>query len=111
MTIKLLEHTKINNYAINLIDDKLLLYRLIYSLKLVELKTLKIYIKNNLANGFIKPLKLSLIALILFIKKPDISLCSCVNYQSLNNLTIKTKYLLSLIDKFLHLLDYTKQFM
>ena len=50
---KLLEYIKINNYAIKLKKSKQLLFRLIYSLELVELKILKIYIKINLANGFI----------------------------------------------------------
>ena len=51
--MKLLENTKINEYAIKLEEDKQPLFRLIYSLGPVELKTLKIYIKTNLANSFI----------------------------------------------------------
>lgn len=38
---------------IDLKSNKQLLYRPIYSLGLVELETLKIYIKTNLANRFI----------------------------------------------------------
>lgn len=38
---KLLEHIGINDHAINFVDIKKLPYRLIYSLELVELKTLK----------------------------------------------------------------------
>ena len=42
-----------SDYGIKLKDSKQLLYSPIHSLKQVELKTLKIYIKINLANGFI----------------------------------------------------------
>ena len=43
------------------------LYELIYSLNLVELKTLKTYIKTNLANNFIWLLKSPSGVFILFI--------------------------------------------
>ena len=62
------EHTEINDYAIELID----------------------------ANGFIKPSKLPAGAPILFNQKSDKSLWLCI--WSLNNLTIKSQYLLPLID-------------
>lgn len=51
--VVLFDCLNINKYIINLEPSKQLLYRLIYSLNLVELKTFKIYIKTNLANGFI----------------------------------------------------------
>lgn len=50
---KLFKHFGINKYAINLESGEQPLYRLIYSLKLVEFKTLKTYIKTNFANSFI----------------------------------------------------------
>ena len=48
----------LNQYAIKLQENQQPLYRPIYSLGLVELEMLKIYIKTNLANSFIWPLKL-----------------------------------------------------
>ena len=51
--VKFLENIKINKYIIELEEDKQSLFRSIYNLGLVELKTLKIYIKTNLTNGFI----------------------------------------------------------
>ena len=42
-----------NDHAIKLKEDKQPLFSPIYSLKPVELETLKIYIKINLANDFI----------------------------------------------------------
>lgn len=54
LATKLLEHTSINGYIIELIDAWQPLYDLINSLGLVKLEKLKTYIKNNLANGFIR---------------------------------------------------------
>ena len=51
--IKLLENIEINKHAINLEEGKQPLFRSIYSLRPIKLKILKIYIKTNLANGFI----------------------------------------------------------
>ncbi len=86
------EHTGINDHAIEFVDDWKPLYGPIYSLGPVELEILKAYIKNNLSNGFIRPSKFPARAPILFDKKPDGSLRLCVDYQSLNNLTIKNRY-------------------
>ena len=46
-----------NEHAIKLEEGKQLSFRSFYSLGLVELETLKIYIKTNLANGFIQTSK------------------------------------------------------
>ena len=50
---ELLKNTGINKYAIKQKKGKQSLFGLIYNLEPVELKTLKIYIKTNLANSFI----------------------------------------------------------
>ena len=50
---ELLEHTKINDYIIKLEKGKQSPFGPIYSLKQIELKTLKTYIKTNPANSFI----------------------------------------------------------
>ena len=76
----------------------------------MELETLKIYIKTYLKTGFIWPSKSPAGALILFNKKSDGSLWLCVNYQGLNNLTIKNRYLLPLIERALDWLGKAKQF-
>ena len=104
------ERTKANKHTIELEKGKQPPNRPIYSLELVELKTLKIYIKTNLTNGFIWPSKSPADALILFVYKPDNSFCLCVNYQGLNNLTIKNWYPLLLIGKSLDQLGHAKQF-
>ena len=43
-----------NDYTIKLKKDKQLFFKLIYSLKPIELEILKIYIKINLINNFIQ---------------------------------------------------------
>ena len=83
------EATKLNQHAIELQKSQQPPYGPIYSLGPVELEMLKIYIEMNLANGFIWPLKSPAGALILFVKKPDGSLRLYMDYQSLNNFTIK----------------------
>lgn len=57
LAIKLLKNIYINEYTIKLEDDKQPPYRPIYSLELVELKTLKTYIKTYLKTVFIQPSK------------------------------------------------------
>ena len=47
------KYTRINDHAIELKKSKQPSFKLIYSLELVELETLKMYIMINLANGFI----------------------------------------------------------
>ncbi len=59
---------------------------------------------------FIQPSKSLAGALILFDKKLDNSLCLCIDYQGLNNLTIKNQYPLPLISKSLDRLGWAKQF-
>ena len=89
LATELPKYIKINDHIIELVNDWQRQYDLIYSLGPVELETLKTYIENNLANGFIKPSKSPAGILILFDKKPDGTLKLCVDYQNLNNLIIK----------------------
>ena len=77
---KLLENTGINEHAIKQEEDKQSLFKLIYSLGLIKLETLKTYIKTNLANSFIRPFKSPTGTLILFDRKPDGSLCLWMDY-------------------------------
>ena len=97
--MKLLENTGINEHTIKLEKGKQPFFGPIYSLRPVELEILKIYIKKNLANDFIQLSKSFTEAFILFDKKPDKSLYFCMDYQGLNNLTIKNQYPLLLISK------------
>ena len=104
------EQTRANEHTIKLKEGMQPPYGPIYSLGLVELEIFKPYIKTNLINSFIQASKSSAYTLILFVRKPNSSLCLCVNYQGLNNLTIKNRYLLPLIAKSLDQLGWAKQF-
>ena len=106
----LLEQTDLNEHAIKLERDKQPTYGPIYSLGLVELETLKAYIKTHPKTRFIWPFKSPAGARILFDKKPYGSFCLFVDYQGLNNLTIKNWYPLFLIGESLDRLDRAKRF-
>ena len=109
-TAEIPDNTKMNEHAIKLEKDKQPSFGPIYSLEPVELETLKTYIKTNLANGFIRPSKSRVKALIFFDRKPDGSLRFCVDYQGLNKITIKNQYLLPLIGKSLNWLGRARRF-
>ena len=104
------EHTKLNEYAINLEDGKQPPYGPIYSLGSVELETIKTYIKTHLKTGFIQPSKFPAGAPILFDKKLDGSFRLYVDYWGLNNLTIKNRYPLPLIGESLNRLGRARRF-
>lgn len=53
IVIKFFKNININEYIITLIEDKQLPYRLIYTLCLIKLETLKICIKTYLKTTFI----------------------------------------------------------
>ena len=74
------KRTELNEHAINLEDGKQPPYGPIYSLVLLELETLKTYIKTHLITGFIQPSKPPTSAPILFDKKLDNSLRLYIDY-------------------------------
>ena len=100
--VQLSKHTKINNHIIELEEAKQPLFGDIYSLGPIKLKTLKTYIKTNLANGFIYLSKSFARAPILFNKKLDRSFRFYIDYWGLNNITIRNQYLLPLISESLN---------
>ena len=89
ITLVLPRRINFNKYAIKLKNGKQPSYRPIYSLEPMELETLKTYIKTHLKTGFIWLSKSLAGASILFDTKLDGSVCLCVDYWGLNNLTIK----------------------
>ena len=110
LAMKLPENTGINKHVIKLQNGNQPPYGPIYSLGSVELETLKTYIKTHLKTVFIWPFKSPAGAPILFDKKPNNSFWLCVDYQGLNNLTIKYQYPLPLIGEALDQLGKAKQF-
>lgn len=73
----------------------------IYPLLAIELNVLKKYIEDILEKSFIVPSMSPVGASIFFTKKRNEDLQLCVNYQGLNALPCKNKYLLLLINEVL----------
>ena len=84
----------------------------LYDMSQKEFLVLKEYIEENLAKGFIRQSSSPAGAPIQFVKKADSSLCICVDYRGLNEMTIKNWYPLPLIPETLACLQkvrwYTK---
>ncbi|KAA0061810.1 pol protein [Cucumis melo var. makuwa] len=57
-----------------------------------ELKELKVQLQELLDKGFIRPSVSPWGAPILFVKKKDGSMCLCIDYRELNNVTVKNHY-------------------
>ncbi|SOV09386.1 uncharacterized protein UDID_18575 [Ustilago sp. UG-2017a] len=97
---KLLPH-RTYDHQIPLEEGKSPPFGPIYSLSEHELKTLREYLEENLAKGFISPSDSLAASPILFVKKKDGSLRLCVDYRGLNRITIRNRYPLPLIDELL----------
>ena len=64
----------------------------------VEFKELKEQLKDLLDKGFIRPSVSPWGASVLFVRKKDGSLGTCIDYRQLNKVTVKNKCPLSRID-------------
>ena len=103
-------HKEFFDHFIDLLLEKNSSFESIYNLSENELKMLKDYINKNFANEFIARFKFSIETSILFIKKRNDELRLCVDYRKLNAISIKNKYLISLIINILNRLKRTKIF-
>ena len=75
-----------------------------------ELATMKTYVRDYLANGFIRHSKSAAAAPVMFVMRPDGKLRFVVDYRSLNRVTIKNRYPLPLIPEMLDRLHRAKIF-
>ncbi len=75
-----------------------------------KLKELKVQLEKLFAKGYIKPSKSPYGALILFIHKKDGMLKTCVDYKTLNKVTMKNQYPLPQIDDLFYRLLRAKMF-
>lgn len=71
LAAKLLKYIRINNHAIDLVKNQQPPYETIYSLKLMKLEILKIYIEIYLSNSFINMCKSPATTFVLFVSKPN----------------------------------------
>ena len=82
----------------------------LYNFSQNELAILWRYLDNTLVKDWIKHSISSTNVSILFVLKLNDELCLCVDYRSLNAITIKNRHLLSLIMKTLNCLCEAKRF-
>ncbi len=82
----------------------------IFPLSQPESETMKQYIEEELAMGFIVPSKSPASAGFLFVKKKDGSLRPCIDYRALNDLTVKFRYPLPLVPATLEQLRTARYF-
>ena len=82
----------------------------VYPLALMEQKELDQFLKENLGIGRIHSSKSLMASPVFFIKKKDGTLWLVQDYQALNAMTVKNKYLLPLISKLINKLRGAKYF-
>jgi hypothetical protein len=76
-----------------------------------ELEELKKQLRELQDKGYIRPSSSPWGSPVLFVKKKDGSLIMCIDYRSLNEITIKNKYLLPRIDDLFDQLKGAKHFL
>jgi hypothetical protein len=107
---KLSPHWDYINHHIPLEEKFKSVYDFIYNLSKTEFSVMKKHLKKNLEKGFICLFTFLWELSVLFVKKPDSSLWMCIDYHTLNWMTIKNHYLFSLISELLNWVKGTKFF-
>ncbi|KAK3557168.1 hypothetical protein QTP70_024704 [Hemibagrus guttatus] len=69
----------------------------IYPLSIPEEKTMEEYIKEALAQGYIRPSTSPAASSFFFVAKKDRGLWPCIDYRALNQITVKFQFLLPLV--------------
>ena len=82
----------------------------LYNLSNIELATLRTYLDDALAKGWIQHSTSSAGSPILFVSKKNNDLRLCVDYRELNKVTIKNRHPLPLISETLDRLNEAKRF-
>jgi hypothetical protein len=77
-----------------------------YRMSHEELKEFKVQLENSLVKGYIKLSKSPYGALVLFVHKKDGTLMMCVDYKTLNRVTMNNRYSLPRVDDCL--IDFQK---
>jgi hypothetical protein len=98
------------DYNIRLQEGKTPPFGSLYPMFRNELIALKGWLEKNLRKEFIRSSSLPAASFILFVKKADEGFRFCVDYQGLNNISVKNRYPLPLIKEFLNNLKEMKYF-
>ncbi|KAJ8332896.1 hypothetical protein SKAU_G00417920 [Synaphobranchus kaupii] len=88
--------------AIELLPGSTLPSSRLYNVSKPEREAMEKYIRDCLANGLIRPSSSPVGAGFFFVQKKDGSLRPCIDFRELNNITVKNKYPLPLIDSAFH---------
>ena len=99
-----------HDHAIELIPGSQPPSKSAYRLSSSELDELRKQLDTLLAHGFIRTSKSPFGAPMLFVRKKDNSMRMCIDYRSLNQITIKNKYPLPRVDELLDRLAGAKYF-
>jgi hypothetical protein len=83
-------------------------YGPLYAMSENELKVLRKYLTEHLAKGFIRPSSSPMSSPVIFVKKPGGGLRFCVDYRKLNEITIKNRYPIPLVQETLNCLSKAK---
>ena len=97
-------------FAIDLVPSTAPITKRTYRMSVEELVELKKQLKELLDKEYIQPSASPWGSPILFVKKKDRSMRMCIDYRSLNAVTIKNKYPLPRIDDLLDELQKAKFF-
>jgi len=108
--MNILSERRLYDHKIQLQKSKTSIFESLYDMSQNELQVLKKYLKNNLIKDFIQVSSFFAISSILFVKKSSEELRFCVNYQSLNVMTVKNQYSLSFIQETLDQLTKIKYY-
>jgi len=106
----ILSERRFYDHKIQLQKGKTSIFEPLYDMSQDELRILKKYLKNNLIKDFIQVSSSLAISSILFVKKSSEELRFCVNYRSLNAMTVKNRYSLSFIRETLDRLTKIKYY-
>jgi hypothetical protein len=82
-------------FAIEVVPGTNPVFKKHYRMTSPELVELKKQLDDLIAKGFIRPSTSPWGSPVLFVKKSDRTLCLCIDYRALNEVTIKNKYPLS----------------
>jgi transposase InsO family protein len=85
-------------------------YGPLYGMSQNELLVLRKYLDENLSKGFIRASKSPVSSPVIFVRKPNGGLRFCVDYRKLNELTIKSRYPIPLIQETLARLSQAKYY-
>lgn len=98
------------DHAIELVSDPTPTNCKVYPLAPTEQTALDIFIQENLSTGRIRPSKSPYASPVFFVKKKDGSLRLVQDYRALNNITVKNRYPLPLINELINQLKGAQLF-